>query len=88
MKKCSGKDTFDAEVKVKKEKNCPSERYRMVMKIIEEGLSQIKREPGASLKVIRAVQMLEEEVDGDLEDDIKPEQKEPFEQKEEYFECD
>ena len=88
MKKCSGKDTFDAEVKVKKEKNCPSERYRMVMKIIEEGLSQIKREPGASLKVIRAVQMLEEEVNGDLEDDIKPEQKEPFEQKGEYLECD
>ena len=88
MKNCSGKENFDVDVKVKKEKNCPSERYRMVMKIIEEGLSQIKREPGASLKVIRAVQMLEEEVNGDLEDDIKPEQKEPFEEKGEYFECD
>ena len=88
MKKRPGKDAFDADVKVKKEKNCPSERYRMVMKIIGEGLTQIKREPGASLKVIRAVQMLEEEVNGDLEDDIKPELKEPFEEKGEYFECD
>ena len=88
MKNCSGNDTFDADVKVKKEKNCPSERYRMVLKIIGEGLTQIKREPGASLKVIRAVQMLEEEVNGDLEDDIKPELKEPFEEKGEYFECD
>ena len=60
----------------------------MGMKIIGEGLSQIKREPGASLKVIRAVQMLEEEVNGNVEDDIKPELKEPFEEKGEYFECD
>ena len=88
MKKRPGKDAFDADVKVKKEKNCPSERYRMVMKIIGEGLTQIKREPGASLKVIRAVQMLEEEVNGNVEDDIKPELKEPFEEKGEYFECD
>ena len=52
------------EVKDELNEEAPSENYKLTMKIIEEGLNQIKKDPRASSKVIAAIKVLEDEVSG------------------------
>ena len=92
----------DASFKVKEEldKDRPSENYKLTMKIIQEGLNHIKRDPTTPSKLICAIKVLEDEAGGNrsaitnFEDkanenggeQIKLEQKESTDHKEEYFE--
>ena len=93
----------DASFKVKEEldKDRPSENYKLTMKIIQEGLNHIKRDPTTPSKVIGAIKVLEDEQDGNKSamtnsedkanennggEKIKLEQMESTDHKEEYFE--
>ena len=60
----SSKIVGSFEVKDELNEEAPSENYKLTMKIIEEGLNQIKKDPRASSKVIAAIKVLEDEVSG------------------------
>ena len=60
----SSKIVGSFEVKDELKEEAPSENYKLTMKIIEEGLNQIKKDPRASSKVIAAIKVLEDEVSG------------------------
>ena len=60
----SSKIVGSFEVKDELNEEAPSENYKLTMKIIEEGLNQIKKDPRASSKVIAAIKVLEDEVNG------------------------
>ena len=78
----------------------PSENYKLAMKIIQEGLNHIKKDPTTPSKVIGAIKVLEDEANRNkgsttnFEDkanenggeQIKLEQKESTDHQEEYFE--
>ena len=99
----TGKKKTDASFQVKEELDedqRPSENYKLAMRIIQEGLNHIKRDPTTPSKVIGAIKVLEDEANGNrsamtnFEDkanenggeQIKLEQKESTDHKEEYFE--
>ena len=85
-------------LKIKKElKEGPAnERFKFVMEVIQPALNHIKGDPRSSLKVIEAINVLEEEAGGRLREQIKleqeasfaPKQEAPFAPKQEYFEDD
>jgi len=47
----------------------PNESYKLVMKIIHEGLKHIKRDPRTSSHVISAIKVLEDEANEEEEDE-------------------
>ena len=77
-------------LKIKKEsKEEPAnERFKFVMEVIQPGLNHIKGDARTSLKVIEAINVLEEEAGGRLREQIKLEQEASFATKQEYFEDD
>ena len=50
------------------QKKEPNESYKLVMKIIHEGLKYIKRDPRTSSHVISAIKVLEDEANEEEED--------------------
>ena len=77
-------------LKIKKEsKEEPAnERFKFVMEVIQPALNHIKGDVRTSLKVIEAINVLEEEAQGRLREQIKLEQEASFATKQEYFEDD
>jgi len=62
LKNCQVSKTCKVEVKEESDdEDRPSENYKLAMKIIQEGLNHIKRDPSTPSKVIGAMQVLEGE---------------------------
>ena len=62
----------------------PNESYKLVMKIIHEGLKYIKRDPRTSSHVISAIKVLEDEANEEEEDEEEEALEEEDEDEEGY----
>jgi len=66
VKNCPVPKTCKVEVKEESDDvELPSENYKLAMKIIQEGLNHIKRDPTTPSKVISAIKVLEDQANGD-----------------------